>query len=69
MIRNAREIYARCSSLSQSQFERARQEWWDDSNGWNEELDDIRDKVIPAMKHDDLTPDERKQKKDRDRQT
>jgi hypothetical protein len=63
MIRKAREIYARRSSLSQSQFERARQEWWDDCNGWNEELDDIRDKVIPAMKHNDLTPDERKQKK------
>ena len=47
MIRKAREIYARRSSLSQSQFERARQEWWDDYNGWNEELDDIRDKVIP----------------------
>jgi hypothetical protein len=61
MIRKAREIYARRSSLSQLQFERARQEWWDDC--WNEELDDIRDKVIPAMKHDDLTPDERKQKK------
>ena len=69
MIRKAREIYARRSSLSQSQFERARQEWWDDCNGWNEELDDIRDKVIPTMKDDDLTPDERKQKKDRDRQT
>ena len=63
MIRKAREIYARRSSLSQSQFERARQEWWDDYKGWNEELDDIMDKVIPAMKDDDLTPDERKQKK------
>jgi hypothetical protein len=63
MIRKAREIYARRSSLSQSQFEQARQEWWDDYKGWNEELDDIMDKVIPAMKDDDLTPDERKQKK------
>jgi hypothetical protein len=63
MIRKAREIDARRSSLSQSQFEQARKEWWDDYKGWNDELDDIMDKVIPAMKDDDLTPDERKQKK------
>ena len=63
MIRKSREIYAKRSSLSQSQFEQARQEWWDDYKGWNDELDDIMDKVIPAMKDDDLTPDERKQKK------
>ena len=63
MIRKSRESYAKRSSLSQSQFEQARQEWWDDYKGWNDELDDIMDKLIPAMKDDDLTPDERKQKK------
>ena len=44
MIRKAREIYARRSSLSQSQSSGPRV---GRRNGWNEELDDIRDKVIP----------------------
>ena len=63
LIRKALDDYARRSSLSQSQFEQARKEWWDDYKDWNDQLDDIMDKVIPAMKDDDLTPDERKQKK------
>ena len=61
MIRKALEIEKRRSSLSKEQYFQLRKEWWRDQQSWDQQLDDIMEKIIPNMT-DDLTSDEKEKK-------
>jgi hypothetical protein len=62
IIEEGRKIEKRRSGLTKQQYGKLRDEWWEIQQGWEEEIDDIFDEVIPEMT-DKLTADEENEKK------
>ena len=61
LIREGRYLEARRSALGKQEYDRLRQEWFDELRDWQDELDDTMGEIL-TERTDDLTHDELEKK-------